>query len=950
MNARPWRAVVRPCLLLLCALASGRLPAAAAPDTLEVPGGTAAVVRMIGSVDPRPDAFADSLVRVLLTTIPPDHDVSGVPLRADMLAYMSVAGAERRLHGGDVRIVAGAPNSDRMMRGLAAVCGFRPGSGPGSLEPLPEPGSDRRRRAAQALGWNLPRVARQLARGKDVLLPLGEDRVAAPLPLAEWSAIVGRPVSATSALDELVADQRLGLLIEGLRLVPAATRRAFDLDDRRFIYRNAAAAFYRYGGVFDLDGAAAVLPGGAAAAPAWAELAGGVPPADGRAFFRALLARNGARGAYLFSALRGAPARAVAALLREPDALRLLDAALARTGIAFANARSVDAGLGLLLRSLPLADEATPRFDLPYGPGAWLAAARGDAAPSGAEMSAAAFVAGLLDARMEIFGIERPALPVVARAAALLPARAVDAPELVRSIVDGVARFGPALDVLAAVEPPDGAVVDAYLAALRRLDQLDDDRPDQLARIARFEGGAELLRQLVQAGALAPDDAAGRLEAWSRAQLTKRRAVPDPAPFVASVLAALPDPPDGGAGRGQAERRLFAALAGTRQPACFHWAELDYCPGPARDFAARLSAAAEAEGLAPLDAVLVPGIVEKATGALMLPAFMEVLTSPDLPPRTADLVRIGRHGLVRRPGQRKFRIDLSDTPWQATRWSSGADDEAGPRTTGHLGGIPRAVAEIRFRPLAGAGPHMAATTEQARAWYAPALSAPWHRVGADLAGAVVDLERAGASLVSAALADAPDGATLAFVAARIPRARLDHARAGDGRVATSISERVGLAVAALEGDAAGGPRPEVLGAERAVVEAARSAAGKPLRLALADAGAAMPEVDGSRRARLQPWPAYETLAAEGDTAALRERTWLDFRLAVIRYVGRAHLPGAVGADLAQQALADLAERLVLEGERDWEGVVRYVEALDEAYFDERMRRCLKAQVFVVRTS
>jgi hypothetical protein len=360
--------------------------------------------------------------------------------------------------------------------------------------------------------------------------------------------------------------------------------------------------------------------------------------------------------------------------------------------------------------------------------------------------------------------------------------------------------------------------------------------------------------------------------------------------------------------------------------------------------------AAEAQGLPPLDATVAAGGAADATTALMAPAFSAALTSPDLPARVAELLRVERHGLVRRPGNRKFRIDRSDTPWQPTRWSSGTDDGAGPRTTGHLGAIPRAAAELRFRLPAGAGVSMAPTLELVRAWYGPAIEAPWHLVTPAAARAVAALDRAGAAIVHAALVETPEGAVFAFVAARVPRARLDAARAGDARSATTISEHVALALAALEGDDAGPARPDLLGGERAGLEQAGASAAVPLREFLAAAGAALPDVDGSRRTRLRAWPAYETLAAEGGVEALRERAWLDFRLAVVAWLGRAGLPGAVGADVALQGLAEMADGLVLETERDWEGVAGFIGRLDDAFFDGRMRRCLADGVFVVRPS
>ena len=100
---------------------------------------------------------------------------------------------------------------------------------------------------------------------------------------------------------------------------------------------------------------------------------------------------------------------------------------------------------------------------------------------------------------------------------------------------------------------------------------------------------------------------------------------------------------------------------------------------------------------------------------------------------------------------------------------------------------------------------------------------------------------------------------------------------------------------------------------------------------------------------LGDWPTYESLEREASVAALRERQLLDVWLTVADQVRHRNLPAHVGYDMLFRVLEDIPETLVLESERDWEGLLQFTAFMDDTYFERRLRECLIRGLYSVES-
>jgi hypothetical protein len=185
-----------------------------------------------------------------------------------------------------------------------------------------------------------------------------------------------------------------------------------------------------------------------------------------------------------------------------------------------------------------------------------------------------------------------------------------------------------------------------------------------------------------------------------------------------------------------------------------------------------------------------------------------------------------------------------------------------------------------------------------------------------------------------------DPRVLAFLsAARRAGAILD--RSGSGPAAPA--ESLGLALAWLDRlEESGSPADTGDdGVLRELVEA-RDALGPGWRDAVRTAGFPTPRLNG----RVRPWvgglPPYEALETEASVPALRERMLPELSIAAADYLHRNRLPAAVGFDLLLEAVRSVPRAVKVETDRDWMHYVEWIRALDDAWFDEKVKACLLA--------
>lgn len=174
-------------ILLACPLAS-------AQDLVRVPGGTAAVARLLGNVDTDLDKFCASLNRVLLSQIVIGHDWKDHDNRTLLVEYARVVGD---LGGAEeVRIVFEGKNKSglKQFSAFAKKFGYNTKRRKGKLELIPrDDDQDKlRRTTAMALEWDLVGAANRLSDGDQVVFSAASQEVVAPIEFRVWSSLSQR--------------------------------------------------------------------------------------------------------------------------------------------------------------------------------------------------------------------------------------------------------------------------------------------------------------------------------------------------------------------------------------------------------------------------------------------------------------------------------------------------------------------------------------------------------------------------------------------------------------------------------------------------------------------------------------------------------------------------------------------------------------------------------------
>lgn len=991
---------MRPAIALLALLlvaAPGTLSAGTAGHPpMEVPGGMAAVSRLLGHADETPEGFARSVNRILLETIRPDDDWRRHEERDLLNGFVATVREIEAAYGPRIELQASTGRGRRDFARLAAMCGFALHRERGRTVCVQRGGPEslNRRRTALALDWDIAGGAERLDAGETVVLELSGDIANAPLDYESWSSMTGRPVDRESALVELARDQRLGLVLEGLHHVTSQTADFFREGQLPWIYREAPGPFYRYAAQLELRGGSLVVPGGSGAADGWSDLLG-VPVADTGPFIRALLCTAGARAAWLWQLLATVPPEVLDRLASDgldqaPGWSVRLERMFDRLGeeadrLAFDRPRARGFGIG---------DWEVLSLVFPAGPEEeW-----DGEEPINRIVRASGFAAGcsgqgqLSDTRAE--------LPLLLKAEDRTPM---------------------ALHTLESLCISDPALLRDYLELVERMDR--DAARGESWPAQNFQGGVVLLRILAQA-----DRVEHRLiEKWLAGWVALHRDAgelvtvgADQLQWLAQLLRDLPPAAADTPGRGDLERAFIAAQVRRRDPQVFHWRGVDYrgergrdlagsmarrmveqgIPGPdqvvevARRFAdlraacgsgdlerSRQLAAALGSRIAALprprfepsaepqnqDARLMPverrkllkrltairenrdpgrlpAMVRAADAAarLMGPEIRPLLLSPAYLEAMGELDHFlfADRNLIRRHAVRSAwgAKDHPVTPWRAAAVIPAAHSDHGTHFAGHLTGVPAAMAAVLSEPGFS-------RSRLEPAWYENAVTTPWQRITPELSRFVSAALDAGDSLIRNAVSD-DERARQALNPVRmiVPPARLQRAAdrlslGGEAPPLISPSERFMAGLAVAESGPLTAAVWGIPPARLDELQAARAQLGPDWRREVDEVGAPTPAINGRGRAWVGYWPSYESLVRNGPVERLRERQLIDLRLSVIDYLGRHLLPGEVGADLLTDLLLAVPQELLLETARDWEGFLAWTVSLDEASFDERMRSC-----------
>ncbi len=97
-----------------------------------------------------------------------------------------------------------------------------------------------------ALEWDLVGAAKRISDGEQVVFSATGETVPAALGLREDGSFFGSSVRSENALEKLAMDQRLGLVVEGLRRTNTETRQLLQKELLHFLYNEVPVVFFRY--------------------------------------------------------------------------------------------------------------------------------------------------------------------------------------------------------------------------------------------------------------------------------------------------------------------------------------------------------------------------------------------------------------------------------------------------------------------------------------------------------------------------------------------------------------------------------------------------------------------------------------------------------------------------------------------------------------------------------
>ena len=469
-----------------------------------------------------------------------------------------------------------------------------------------------------ALEWDLVGAAKRLSDGEQVVFSAISETVPAALGLREGGSFFGSSVRPENALEKLAMDQRLGLVVEGLRRTNAETRQLLQKELLRFLYDDVPVAFYRYASAIEIVDGRLTLPGGPGALQTWSELLD-VSPERPIPFIKALLEDSDGRAAYLWHALFFAPPD-VSALIMDRDSARGKEDRRfvrrffrklkgSKDVVRYDMARGRDLGFAALVRSIESQEDGSG-LELPGGARLWWDAVRGDdpvttvavakivAKAGKKDLSTDDFILKVLTETSDVGAVERLVLPRVVRLFGAFRGR----PELFSPnnvVLLGRAGdwFPSALPVLDQMRLDSPKAMENYLATVARLGSLSKSW-ETFVLVDSFQGGIELVRMLDQAEFLSGEQAQTLFTEWLQVHRSARLA------WLSETVRILPQVPEDSPGRGPLERALVAALVSRRDPQTFVWRGLEYQGRRGNDLAQRMVVNLETQGIPPVDLIV----------------------------------------------------------------------------------------------------------------------------------------------------------------------------------------------------------------------------------------------------------------------------------------------------------------------------------------------------------
>lgn len=310
--------------LLLPALIS---PAAAAADDVAIPGGSAAIRRLLGLSEGRPpDTFFLEVHQTLVSDCDVHASWDKVERRQRVVSFVSDL-ADWRKEFGETAVFSAKADWKKARRALLWL-GFKVQGGADDFQLAPKDGADDQRRQGflEVLGVSLGDFQTKLLARESVTITTADDAMPLPFGFAAWREtldLTEKELATASAFLIFVKNVRASRLLVALHDLDGQTReslRALVIDKGgrsagwRFLYDEALDGLTRFPEALTLRRNAFVLPGGEAAVPVWTDVLG-VAPAEKLKFLAALYQTDVGKAAYVVDALNQPPPDRARALI-----------------------------------------------------------------------------------------------------------------------------------------------------------------------------------------------------------------------------------------------------------------------------------------------------------------------------------------------------------------------------------------------------------------------------------------------------------------------------------------------------------------------------------------------------------------------------------------------------------------------------------------------------------
>jgi hypothetical protein len=315
----PGRRLLFPFLVLLasslCATGAAASPTSA--DDVVIPGGSAALRRLL-ALDPRRPAetlFLEAQ-EALVSEADAKASWKDVARRRELVGFVEDLAAWRAEFGTTAVFSSDADGKKRTKRALGWL-GYRieKDGKQVSAEPRASATAMRRQRFLDVLGVPTDEFAKKVLAGERVAIDTKDETAPLPFTLAAWKETVpSKELTPQGALVLFAKDVKASRLLVALAAVDEPTRELLkESVGWAAIYRDSdlLGAFTRAPEALSARRGRFVLPGGADAEPVWREVLGVSKDAGPGELARALLTVDNGKAAYVVDALQQIP---------EPDA------------------------------------------------------------------------------------------------------------------------------------------------------------------------------------------------------------------------------------------------------------------------------------------------------------------------------------------------------------------------------------------------------------------------------------------------------------------------------------------------------------------------------------------------------------------------------------------------------------------------------------------------------